>query len=533
MAKCDIRIEYENDKRSYTVGEAVRGTVYVSVNSDCKCDAFIISCMWRAHGRGNQANHPSHEETVFKGEWKAGESHSFPFEFEAPPGPLTYHGHYLNVDWYIHATADIPWALDPSAEEDFHLALADGDDTVVAIGSEGAMPELVQYLGQSASEVDSLKADRLIVDPGSQALGALLPVIAMIVMGIGLFISVIMTALMFEDMGVVAFLIGPLPIAVTSAIAFFLMRNSLAEKKLGKVDIKITPQVLLGAGSEAAVEVTFCPTASISLNSVKATLTGKERVISGSGSNRTTHTHELHKIELVLSESRQLTPGEPVTLRAPFEIPEDAPCSFSASDNYLEWNLNTHIDIPKWPDWSANRSVIVYHNAVLEGLYGDLGNEKIENAGAGEVRPPAAAAKPVAMSPSPVVEVPEPISEIVAPVAEPENGSPLESALTRLAAASFSSARNKIYEESSSPFAFDLLVQSVDETSSLDALKDRTDGQTIVGTIVGLDIDVSVQFEASLNAEVKSLQSGDQVSVNALLQGWSNLNKRAVFAAQN
>ncbi|MCP4500914.1 MAG: hypothetical protein GY822_13215 [Deltaproteobacteria bacterium] len=31
-------------------------------------------------------------------------------------GPLTYRGELLNVDWFLKARADIPWALDPKAE---------------------------------------------------------------------------------------------------------------------------------------------------------------------------------------------------------------------------------------------------------------------------------------------------------------------------------------------------------------------------------------------------------------------------------
>ena len=34
-------------------------------------------------------------------------------------------------------------------------------------------------------------------------------------------------------------------------------------------------------------------------------------------------------------------------------IPDDAPYSFQARDNSIAWNVDFHIDVASWPDWTT------------------------------------------------------------------------------------------------------------------------------------------------------------------------------------
>ena len=104
--------------RRYRIGEVVAGRVEVRVDADCTCNGLEVTRLWATHGKGNRAQGAEESQTLFTGTWRAGETHDYEFRFTIPPGPLTYHGEYLNVDHYIQATADIPWAFDPSAEEE-------------------------------------------------------------------------------------------------------------------------------------------------------------------------------------------------------------------------------------------------------------------------------------------------------------------------------------------------------------------------------------------------------------------------------
>ena len=43
---CDIRIELDEDKRTYEAGDTVSGTVHVEANKDCQCDDLILELEW-------------------------------------------------------------------------------------------------------------------------------------------------------------------------------------------------------------------------------------------------------------------------------------------------------------------------------------------------------------------------------------------------------------------------------------------------------------------------------------------------------
>lgn len=534
MAKCDLSIEFDGNIREYSVGDIVRGRVTLRANSNCTCNGLILTGFWRAHGHGNRATEDCHEEILFRGEWSAGQTETYSFHFEVPPGPLTYHGHYLNVDWFVGVTADIPWALDPSVEEDFIVFQDQNDDTIIALGEFGLVPELDKHLGLSASSVDTFRTHRIEVVSNSQSLSGMGPLIAGIVLAVGLFFSCIFGSVLLDDFGPFALLFAVLPLGMTSMVAFFLIRNFLAEKKLGKVDVKLQPSALFAPGRRGDLEVQFCPTAPAALNKVTASLKGQERVIRGSGSNRTTHTHVLYEQDFTLCEARDLTVGDPVKLLASFELPDDAPYSFKASDNYLEWTIGIHIDIPSWPDWNETHTFVVYPGAVVDGLFGDF-----EDTGHDDIKDLMSIPSPVPLEDVTSAAIAASPVAAVAPSSAPEPESApadfsLGAVLEQLKNASFTSDREKIYaEHQSRPFTFDLKVQRVSETSGMDALTGRSGGQTVIGEPVGLEgVKVAVQFDASLNDETKNLQSGDELGITGLIQGWNALDRQALFSAQ-
>ena len=117
-------LDASHGSRSYVGGEVVRGEVVVRVEKETTCKSLMIEVGWSTHGRGNRASDDVFEENLFIGSWQPGE-YRYPFEATLPHGPYTYHGHYLNVDWYAEARADVPWAFDPKDEVDFELIPSD------------------------------------------------------------------------------------------------------------------------------------------------------------------------------------------------------------------------------------------------------------------------------------------------------------------------------------------------------------------------------------------------------------------------
>lgn len=121
MSKCDLTIVLDRENRRYAGGDRITGVLRVQVNAACTCKALSISLGWRTHGKGNRDIGTPADLVLFEGEWQPGKTHEYDFEFLVPDGPATYHGRVLNLDWYLNARADIPWAIDPKAEEEVLL----------------------------------------------------------------------------------------------------------------------------------------------------------------------------------------------------------------------------------------------------------------------------------------------------------------------------------------------------------------------------------------------------------------------------
>ena len=122
MSKCDIRITFDNTDRQFRGGDVVSGEVHVLVNKDIRSNGIILTHYWRTHGRGNTDRGPQQEIRLSEMEpLQAGEELHLPFEFTAARWPLTYSGHYINVDHYVHVAVDVSWAIDPKQVEELSL----------------------------------------------------------------------------------------------------------------------------------------------------------------------------------------------------------------------------------------------------------------------------------------------------------------------------------------------------------------------------------------------------------------------------
>ena len=122
MSRCDITIEFDRANRTYLGGETVSGEVHIMVNKDTTSDGIVLENMWKTHGYGNSDGaNLELQELAKRTQLKAGQEMSFPFSFTAALGPTTYHGHHINLDHYVTAYIDVPWALDPKVTEDYLL----------------------------------------------------------------------------------------------------------------------------------------------------------------------------------------------------------------------------------------------------------------------------------------------------------------------------------------------------------------------------------------------------------------------------
>jgi len=526
MSKCDLRVVFDRTDRTYVGGEEVSGTVHVEVNQDVECNRILVEQFWQTHGRGNTATGPKESRVLYKGSLRTGQTLSYPFSFKSPDGPPSYHGRHLNVDHYVHVRVDVPWAIDPKLKEEYVLL-------------PGPRPygNLPGRAGMSAGTKSKIFA-----------MGTPIGV-AMILAGIVLFLP---CGLVLIPLGVVA--------------VAFSMWKLLAEKKLGKVHVSWgSTQVL--PGHKLPVRLAFTPPKSSRLNKITADLVGKEVCVSGSGTNRTTHTHKLHQQTVILAPECDVKAFRPLQVEGVVPIPETDAFSFQASDNSLVWELQVRIDIPLWPDWVEKRTLVVRPKVKADVVEATL----VEDPSAGgrgpaptiaaplpsqtgrfvaedtvvdpdrsmpPVEPPDAEiddppgvgeSGPEAQEPEPK-EAPQPEIPVEEP-ASPGVGSTapvLLGIVERLGLADrYSRQREEIIKEQAEQ-AFDCAVEVIKVERTYSYVPDSRfrSGRTLTGKLRGGDCEVTVQLAETRNEELDALEPGDLVQANCKLLKWNTIYDR-------
>ncbi len=104
----ELRIELDGAVRTYSPGEPISGSVQVKVWEACRCRRLRLSLLWRIPG--------TRQRTVVQlpldeGAWRSDRLLRYPFRLETPPGPPSYQGNSLAVNWYLRVEADVPALL--------------------------------------------------------------------------------------------------------------------------------------------------------------------------------------------------------------------------------------------------------------------------------------------------------------------------------------------------------------------------------------------------------------------------------------
>lgn len=380
MARCDLTIHLEDERETYRPGETVRGTVEVACDGEVHCAGLTAELRWRTHGRGSSAHGERRSQILFEGDWRAGQHTRYPFAFELPAGPFTYHGHYLNVAWEVRTRADVPWALDPKDSREIALephAEEEGEAGVEPDwGAAVATPSLLP--GELQEEIEARTPGSPTDEDAATAVGASSGGTKWLgnALGIGCLLAFalpLLGLLVAAVYHVLAFARGEIPLEqglgwiVGGVVAFLLLfggafkllRKLLARKKLGEVVYEVEPR-LVRAGEPVRVKV-FCQLqAETELLAAVAKIRAQERVVRGSGTNKTTYRKVVYEQEAEIALARKLGRGLPFQAEGTLTLPEDAPPSFEARRNRLRWTVTLRLDIARWPDWTEERVILVH-----------------------------------------------------------------------------------------------------------------------------------------------------------------------------
>jgi len=320
MAKCDLSIELETPHDFHPGGGRVRGMVHVDVDENVTCKGLEVTSAWRTHGRGNVAQGTAGSMTLYEGQWTAGQRESYQFELPIADWPPSYHGHYLNIDHYVDVRAKIPWAFDP----------------------KDSVPFLVR---------PTCGPEEAVVDKNVVKLSGM----------VGLLFAVLIFVFIFIFCGVLAS-IGPFALFLLIVPAgvglWWFFRRYLPRRALGHVECSFE-QPHVAPGQQVTGELVIKPKKNIDINGVSLRLRVIEQCTRGSGSNRTTHTHELSDHTHALREAGTLEMEREYRIPLNVAIPIDSPYSIELNDNKLKWTATLRVDIPRWPDWTKDLPIVV------------------------------------------------------------------------------------------------------------------------------------------------------------------------------
>ena len=313
MPKCDLNIVLDEPDQMHPGGGVITGTVEVDVNSDVQCKSLELSTSWKTHGRGNVSSGEGDTISIFEGEWRQGYQNEYRFELPIPDWPPTYHGRYLNVDHFIEARAKLPWARDPKAHAPFQMKPT--------------------YFEQQWSKSTQHKSN-------SSCLG-------LIAAGVAIYIFIDSD---FDFFGTYGWFIGALGIIGAGYLIIF---HLLPKWALGTVDATLSSETVK-AGEAIEGHLTITPRKSVKIGGIEMVITAKERCVSGSGSNRRTHSHTFLEETENLSESTTLISRHKNQFPLLFEVPPDAAPTLELKDNEIAWTVDLRVDIPRWPDWTIS-----------------------------------------------------------------------------------------------------------------------------------------------------------------------------------
>ncbi len=311
MAKCDLLIELDEPNRVYLGGEKIGGVVRVRVGDKVQCNGLTVRTVWKTHGRGNVDSGTTESEVVFSGEWQANQDLEYRFELTVGDWPPTYQGHYLNIDHYVEAVADIPWAFDPQVSQVFLMRPAGGRDAV---------------------------ATKSVAVKGG--------IVGNIIGGV-----VIVFVLFFCLMSAInpfMWVIGSIIALVSFAI--WLLRVFLPKYFLGEVDGSLERDSY-SPGENVVGKLSIRPRRNVMINGIRLRFEAREQVVSGSGTNRTTHRHIFFEHEQSLQQATMLKAEQLHEFPFSIQLPADAVYTVDLSDNDLIWSASLVVDIPRWPNW--------------------------------------------------------------------------------------------------------------------------------------------------------------------------------------
>ncbi len=163
MCPCQIRIVITEPQSHYFRGQTIRGKVLVDVSKPTTVSGLDLETFWTSSGEGSNDKAISPKGCLFRGEMAVGH-HEFDFSFILNEPVYSYYGELFTIRWYVRASADIRWSVNPIDQQEFiytpvneyaqHSIANEADFQLVPALAK--LPKPVVWAGMAAVGVGSL-----------------------------------------------------------------------------------------------------------------------------------------------------------------------------------------------------------------------------------------------------------------------------------------------------------------------------------------------------------------------------------------
>lgn len=317
MTDATIEIRLDQEGRNLTAGDILSGKVILNAPSDLGCRGVHVRLMWRSTGKGNRASVDVEPTVLSQGPLPAG-SYDYSFRFEVPPGPVSYAGTILGIQWCILAWVDLPWKFDLKAECPFMLA---------------AVPPSMEYtFGPSFRWTGGLLTS--IGGGVATATKTFGPIKRSLLFFVAALLFVGGAAMIYTSPDNVQSIAGAvlILISILPARAF---HNAGRFESLG---LSIVPGCVR-RGETLKAQLSVLAKRDIAVREVSLTLVAAERAVSGSGKSQTTHNQRVLELPMIVGGSLNLTAGQTSVFSAEFPLGPDVPVTLQVSSNYVSWEV--------------------------------------------------------------------------------------------------------------------------------------------------------------------------------------------------
>lgn len=339
MTERRIWIEFDDDRRLFEPGDKIVGTVNVQVDRAHDDASVSLRRQWRTSGRAGSRSGGADEILLSEGAWDSAGTYEYPFIFHVPPGPYTYHGRLVSVDWFLCAEVSINSEETMSAEEEFAVEAA-GDEREFVVGD-------------TSSAADS-HSGRL---SGPQR----------ILWGLGtLLMTLVGLWLLYPNVAAVS---GASWATLLAGVSCLGLSGWSATRLYGRTRDDDEARMLAPTPDDYQVEpgdyvsfvVELQPNFKTSPKAITAFLKGYEHILFNDGDATHADVHRFHEeaIPIEATDDRELKNGQTSSYQVSFRMPADAPYSFFCPNASVNWAIEVHVDVGSWPDWRKDFPIVV------------------------------------------------------------------------------------------------------------------------------------------------------------------------------